>query len=114
MVKAWQEGKTESEPWIGAETMAAGLRVPKALGDFLVLQSLRESEGTAVAVSDEEMRQSMSELAREEGLWICPEGAATLAAAKRLRQEGWLQRNDRVVLLNTGSGLKYTEFSRLA
>jgi threonine synthase len=109
LVKAWREGRAESEFWQGARTLASGLRVPKALGDFLVLRALRETEGTAVAVSDEEIVEAMHELAREEGLWVCPEGAATLAAARRLREAGWLEGAERVVLLNTGTGLKYPE-----
>jgi len=89
--------------------VAAGLRVPKALGDFLVLRALRETDGAAVAVSDEEILAAMGELAREEGLWVCPEGAATLAAARRLRERGWLSGRERVLLLNTGCGLKYAD-----
>ena len=109
LVKAWQEGRAESEFWSGAQTIAAGLRVPKALGDFLVLRALRETAGTAVAVSDAEIVQAVSDLARDEGLWVCPEGAATLAAVRRLREEGWISGRERILLLNTGTGLKYVD-----
>ncbi len=109
LVKAWQEGREESEFWPGARTVAAGLRVPKALGDFLVLRALRETGGTAVAVDDGEIVQAMRDLARVEGLWVCPEGAASVAAIRRLKAEGWLTGDERLLLLNTGSGLKYAD-----
>jgi threonine synthase len=111
LVKAWDEGRDESEFWSGAQTIAAGLRVPKALGDFLVLRCLRETGGTAVAVSDAEIVQAMRDLARAEGLWVCPEGAATLAGIRRLKREGWLSGQERLLLLNTGSGLKYADLA---
>ncbi|UCH57314.1 MAG: threonine synthase [Candidatus Bathyarchaeota archaeon] len=106
--KAFKEGKEESEFWEGAETLAAGLRVPHALGDFLILRAVRESGGAAVAVSDEEIMDAVGLMAREEGLFACPEGAATLAGLKTLLDDGKIDRNERVVLFNTGSGLKYT------
>lgn len=109
LVRAFEQGDAESEFWEGAETMAAGLRVPKALGDFLVLQAVRETEGTAVAVSDQAIGEAMVLAAQAEGLSMCPEGAATVAAAQQLREAGWLQPNDRVVLINTGTALKYPE-----
>ena len=111
LVKAWEEGRDESEFWPGARTVAAGLRVPKALGDFLVLRALRETGGTAVAVDDGEIVQAMRDLARAEGLWACPEGAATLAAIRRLKAEGWLTGEEKLLLLNTGSGLKYADLA---
>lgn len=107
LVKAFQEGRDESEFWEGAETIASGLRVPKALGDFLVLQALKETEGYAVAVSDRAILSAIGQFARQEGLFVCPEGAATLAALPQLVRLGVLHRQDRVLLLNTGSGLKY-------
>lgn len=107
LVKAWAEGKDVSEFWQGAETVASGLRVPKALGDFLVLQALRESGGTAIAIPDAEIVRFGALLAETEGLWVAPEGAATLAAAAALRRNGWLRDGESVVLINTGSGLKY-------
>ena len=109
LVRAFETGRDASEFWEGAQTMAAGLRVPKALGDFLVLQAVRETEGTAVAVSDADIGDAMKLLARSDGLAMCPEGAATVAAAKQLRDSGWLQADDNVVLINTGMALKYPE-----
>jgi threonine synthase len=109
IVKAFAEHRNESSFWEGAHTVAAGLRVPKALGDFLVLQALNESDGAAVSATDEEMLQAMSLVAREEGQLICPEGAATIVAAQKLRARGWLEADDEVVLINTGTGLKYPE-----
>jgi len=109
IVKAFKKGAEESEVWENASTIASGLRVPKALGDFLILRTIRESGGTAVAVSDEEMLEDAKLMAKEEGIFPCPEGAATLSGLRRLIEEGLVDRNDRVVLFNTGSGLKYTE-----
>jgi threonine synthase len=114
IVKAFEEGREESEPWEGGETIAAGLRVPKALGDFLVLRAVQATGGTAIAVTDEEILDAMRALAREAGILAAPEGAATLAAAKRLRERGDLGPDDRVVLINTGTGLKYPEAMELA
>jgi threonine synthase len=107
MVRAFQEGQAFAEPWQGAQTIADGLRVPAAVGDFLILRALRESGGTAVAVSDEEMMDSARLIGRTQGIFACPEGAATLAAFQRLRAQGWIGDEERVVLFNTGSGLKY-------
>jgi len=109
LVRAFEQERDASEFWEGAQTMAAGLRVPKALGDFLVLQAVRETEGTAVAVSDADIWDAMKQAARTEGLAMCPEGAATVTAAKQLRNSGWLQADDNVVLINTGTALKYPE-----
>ncbi len=109
MVRAFEQGREESEFWEGAQTMAAGLRVPKALGDFLVLQAVYETGGTAVAVTDEAIGQAIALAAQADGLSMCPEGAATVAAAQQLREAGWLHADDRVVLINTGTALKYPE-----
>ncbi|HSF28884.1 MAG TPA: threonine synthase [Candidatus Tectomicrobia bacterium] len=109
IVKAFEEGATESTLWPNAHTMASGLRVPKAFADFLILQAVRDSEGTAIAVSDEEMARAQRLLATNEGIFACPEGAATLAALQVLRQREWVQAHERVVLFNTGSGLKYAD-----
>ncbi|MFQ5854183.1 MAG: threonine synthase [Anaerolineae bacterium] len=109
LVRAFEQRREESEFWEGAQTMAAGLRVPKALGDFLVLQAVRETEGTAVAVSDEAIAEAMMLAAQTDGLSMCPEGAATVAAARQLREAGWLQADHRVVLIDTGTALKYPE-----
>jgi threonine synthase len=105
--KAFDEGKEESEFWQGAETLAAGLRVPHALGDFLVLEAVRESGGSALAVTDEEIMDAVGFIARKEGLFVCPEGAATLAALNQLIGDGKVDKDEKVVLFNTGSGLKY-------
>ncbi len=109
IVKAWKERKSDSVFWENSKTVAFGINVPKALGDFLVLEAIYKTGGSAVAVSDEEILSSVSVLGHREGAFVCPEGAATLAAAKRLREEGWISENDRVVLLNTGTGIKYPE-----
>jgi threonine synthase len=109
IVKAFQEGREESEPWPDPRTFAAGIRVPKALGDFIVLKALRESGGTAVAVSDEAIAGMMREAGESEGFLLCPEGAAAVAGAAMLRREGWIGDGDQVVVLNTGTGLKYAE-----
>jgi threonine synthase len=109
IVKAWQEGKEVSEAWKDAHTVAFGITVPKALGDFLVLEAIRHTQGCAIAVNDEAILRTQSWLARTEGLFVCPEGAATLVAAQKLREEGWIQDKERVVLLNTGTGLKYPD-----
>jgi threonine synthase len=107
LVRAFEAGRDESVFWDGAQTMAAGLRVPKALGDFLVLRAIRETGGTAVAVSDEAIGEAMALAAWTDGLSMCPEGAATVAAAQQLREAGWLRPDDHVVLINTGTALKY-------
>jgi len=107
MVRAFQEGKEFADPWQGARTLADGLRVPSAVGDFLILRALRESRGTAVSVPDEEILRDAGLLGRTQGIFACPEGGATLAAFKRLRKEGWIREEDTVVLFNTGSGHKY-------
>jgi threonine synthase len=107
--KAWNEGKDTAEAWPQAETLAAGLRVPKAYGDYLILNILRKSNGTAVAVTDEEITHCVLHWARVEGVFAAPEGAASLAAYRKLRASGFLKESDRVVLFNTGSGLKYID-----
>ncbi|MFQ5709270.1 MAG: threonine synthase [bacterium] len=107
ITRAFAAGRDDSDFFENAETIAAGLRVPKAFGDTLILQALKESNGLAVSVSDEEILQGVKELACEEGLFVCPEGAATWAALKQMRESGAVQASDRIVLFNTGSGLKY-------
>jgi threonine synthase len=109
IVKAWDEGKASSEPWPDATTLAAGLRVPKAYADYLILDILRRSGGTAVAVSDQEIMDALRWWAAEEGIFAAPEGAASLAAYRKLMASGFLQSPDAVVLFNTGSGLKYLD-----
>jgi threonine synthase len=105
--KAFAEGKDVSEKYPNAHTYASGLRVPGPLGDLLILQAIAESGGTAIAVSDAEMAEAQLELARGEGVFACPEGGATLAAARKLGTAGFLRPDDVVVLFNTGTGLKY-------
>jgi len=107
MVKAFHEGREFAEPWQDARTIADGLRVPAAVGDFLILRALRQSDGTAVAVSDQEMLEAANLIGRTQGVFACPEGAATLVAFQHLRRQGWIDDDETVVLFNTGSGLKY-------
>jgi threonine synthase len=109
IVRAFASGATRAEPWQNAATMAAGLRVPSAVGDALMLRALRESEGTAVAVSEAEILWGVKEIGQSEGLFVCPEGGAALAGLQRLVEQGWIDREERVVLFNTGSGLKYLD-----
>ncbi len=109
VVKAFQAGADFCDFWIDAHTQASGLRVPKSFADRIILSTLRESHGTAVAVSDEAIYQSQHELATREGFFVAPEGAATLAALKQLIQQKWVAPEERVLLLNTGSGLKYLD-----
>jgi threonine synthase len=109
IVKAWKEGKTVSEFWHNAKTLAFGITVPKALGDFLVLEAIYKTNGCAVAVTDETIIQAENMLASKEGVFVCPEGAATFSAALKLHQTSWIGSEEQVVLLNTGSGLKYPE-----
>jgi threonine synthase len=111
LVDAFTRGVTEPEPWADPHTVAAGLRIPAPLGGLEVLRALRETGGTAVAVGDDEILHWMGVLAREAGVLAAPEGAATLAAAAVLRERGDLAEGDRVVLLNTGSGLKYLDLA---
>lgn len=107
IVRAFAQGAEQAEPWENAKTTAWGLRVPRAIADFLVLQALRESEGTAVAVSEDAIAQAQKDLARLCGLYASPEGAATLAGARQLADEGALERGETVVLFNTGSQFPY-------
>ena len=109
IVDAFDAGLDESTLVEGTHTLAFGINVPKALGDFLVLQAVRESGGTAVAVTDEEILAEVTTLATDEGAWVCPEGAACFVAARQLRASGWIGRDEEVVVLNTGTGLKYPD-----
>ncbi len=109
MVRAFESGAAQAEFWNGAATIASGLRVPKPLGDFLILRALKESRGTAVAATDEEMLAAGRELAATEGIFAAPEGAANVVAARKLAAQGWLKPDERVVLFNTGCGYKYEE-----
>lgn len=109
IVKAYEEQKAESEFYENSQTIAFGINVPKALGDFLVLDAVYKTEGCAKAVSDEEILNALKELAETEGTFVCPEGAAIYAAAKKLREENWIKEGESVVLLNTGAGIKYPD-----
>ncbi|HXG38877.1 MAG TPA: threonine synthase [Bacteroidota bacterium] len=109
IVKAFTEKKKESEFWQNAQTIASGLRVPKAFADHLILKAIYESSGYAVAVSDEEIVAAVRGIASQEGLFICPEGAATLVALKKLLQERRVAGDDSILLFNTGAGIKYPE-----
>lgn len=113
IVEAFEAGRSEAGHWKDARTYASGLRVPGAIGDRLILHALRESEGVALSVSDEEMARGQLEMARTSGIFPAPEGGATLAAVHRLAQSGRLRPQDSVVLFNTGSGLKYPEIPGL-
>jgi threonine synthase len=107
MVKAYDEGKEHAPRWENAHTIASGIRVPQAVGDFLILRAVRESGGFAIAVEDPAIEAALHEMAREEGFLLCPEGAATYAAYKQSLADGRVKKTDRVVLFNCASGLKY-------
>jgi len=107
--KAWEEGESASKMWPNATTVAAGLRVPKAYGDYLILDILRKSGGVALAVTDEEIMAALRDWAKTEGIFAAPEGAAALAAYRNLRATGFFGPDDKVVLFNTGTGLKYLD-----
>lgn len=109
IVKAFDEGKPVSEMWQNASTAAAGLRVPKAYADYVVLDIIRKSGGAAVAATDDEIMSAVREWARDEGVFASPEGAASLVAYRKLLKSGLLKESDKVVLFNTGSGLKYID-----
>ena len=109
VVQAVESGVDYCDFWSGAETIAAGLRVSKSFADRLILEDIRESEGTAVAVSDEEILDAQRQLGTCEGIFAAPEGAATLAGLMHLIEAGWVLTDERIVLFNTGSGLKYLE-----
>ncbi|WP_329007537.1 threonine synthase [Micromonospora rifamycinica] len=109
VVRAFAAGEDRVRPWVDAHTVAFGITVPAPLGDELILTALRESSGTALAVDDAEILADLRDFAAREGLLLCPEGAACLTAARHLRAGGWIRAGERVVVLNTGSGLKYPE-----
>ncbi|MCB0129195.1 MAG: pyridoxal-phosphate dependent enzyme, partial [Caldilineaceae bacterium] len=107
MVRAFEQGDEFAELWQGAATVADGLRVPVAVGDFLILTALRKSGGTAIAIPDQEMLDLAQVMGKQTGVFPAPEGAACLAAQIRLLASGWIKADEKVVLFNTGSGLKY-------
>jgi threonine synthase len=109
IVRAFESGATHAEEFQNAHTVASGLRVPKAIGDFLILDALRKSGGSAVAVTDSELLSAVKEIGSCEGLFVAPEGAACLPALRKLLDNGLVDRDDQVVLFNTGAGIKYVE-----
>jgi threonine synthase len=109
IVRAFREGKDRAEPWPHARTIASGLRVPQAVADFLMLKVIRESEGTALSVSDQEMVAEIHQVGRLEGLFFCPEGGAGVAGLRRLVKKGWIKSTETVLIFNTASGLKYID-----
>ena len=109
IVAAFEDGARESKQWPDAKTVAFGVTVPKPLGDFLVLDAVYATGGTAIAISDEDILAAEREAATLEGTFVCPEGAACFAAARQLAQSGWLSPEHSVVALNTGTGLKYPD-----
>lgn len=109
IVRAFEQGREDAPAWENAHTLASGLRVPAAVGDFLMLRAIRESGGCAIAVSDDAMIEGLQEIGTTEGLFVAPEGGATLAGLKRLTDDGRIDRSERTVLFNTGSGHKYVD-----
>jgi threonine synthase len=109
VVKAWEEGKSSAEMWAHADTLASGLRVPKPYGDYLILDILKKSKGTAVSATDAEIVEATRHWAKHEGIFAAPEGAACLVAYRKLRATGFFKAEDTVVLFNTGNGLKYLD-----
>jgi threonine synthase len=109
IVRAFEQGADKAAPWENAHTSADGLRVPRAIGDFLILQAVRESGGTAIAVADEDMVNDMLAIGKSEGVSAAPEGGAALSAIRRLAAEGTIKPQETVVLFNTGGALKYLD-----
>jgi threonine synthase len=109
IVRAFEDGAAESQPWPDGRTVAFGINVGKAFGDFLVLDAVRRSNGTVLAVADADILAMQARCYAEEGMFVCPEGAAALQAVAELRASGWLGERERVLVLNTGSGVKYAD-----
>jgi threonine synthase len=109
IVRAFDEGRERADAWANASTIADGLRVPRAIGDFLILRAVRESGGTALAVSDQAMIDGMLRIGRTEGVSAAPEGGAALAAIEQLLRQGAIRSSESVVLFNTGGALKYLD-----
>jgi threonine synthase len=112
IVRAFEQGKDTAEPWQNAKTVASGLRVPQAVADFLMLRALRESNGTALSVSDDDMLEEIPRIGRAEGIFFCPEGAACVTALRHLVKQGWIKPSDEIVIFNTATGLKYLDVLR--
>ena len=109
IVKAWDERRPTAEMWPNPATLASGLRVPKPYGDYLILDILMKSNGTAISATDEEIVEATRQWAKIEGIFAAPEGAASLVAYRKLRANGFFKPDDTVVLFNTGTGLKYLD-----
>jgi threonine synthase len=109
IVRAFDEGKQFAEMFDNAHTVASGLRVPKAIGDFLILGAIRQSGGVAIAVSDDELIAAVDEIGACEGLFVAPEGAACVPALRSLSDRKLVEKDERIVLFNTGAGIKYLE-----
>jgi threonine synthase len=105
IVRAFENGEEFAKPWENAQTFAGGLRVPGAIGDYLILRAIRESNGTAIAVDDSDIKKSMFYLARKEGIMLCPEAAATVAVVTKLKNSSFIDSDESIVLFGTGSGL---------
>jgi threonine synthase len=112
VVRAFDENKLAAEPWRNGRTIASGLRVPQAVGDFLILQAVRQSGGTALSVSDDEMLAEIPRVGKAEGIFFCPEGAACVAGLRRLLDHHWIRPEEKVLIFNTASGLKYLDVIR--
>jgi threonine synthase len=113
IVRAYESGVRDAGFWDNAATVASGLRVPTAIGDFLILDAINESGGKAISVTDEELLSAQLEMCADQGIFACPEGGATWAAAKKLVEDGYLSKDDKIVLFNTGSGMNYTNVIEL-
>jgi threonine synthase len=109
IVRAFTSGANHAERWANAETIAAGMRVPAAIGDYLILEAIRESDGTAITVTDDEMLEGMALAAEREGLFVSPESGAAVIATRRLRESGFLRGDDLTVIFATGSGLMHVD-----
>ncbi len=114
IVRAFQRGDAQAEPWENAATLAAGLRVPSAVGDMLMLEALRESKGNAVAVSDDHILGGVKQIGQHEGMFVCPETGGALAGLQQLMAQDWIDPDERIVIFNTGTGLKYMDVLRQA
>jgi threonine synthase len=107
MVRAWETGADHAEPWADAHTAAAGIRVPAAIGDALILRAVRDSGGFAIAIDEDDIFATRDRIAREDGLLLCPEGAATAAAWREALSRGLVSRDETAMLFNCATGLKY-------
>jgi threonine synthase len=108
IVRAFREQKSQADFWENAHTIADGLRVPAAVADFIILQILYDSKGTALTLTDQEMMKGARLLGKTQGLYVSPESGATVAAVQKLKESGWIRDDERIVLFNTGSGYKYS------